>query len=115
VQGWLLAFGVIAWAIALVFGINHTDAAPSASYPASVWGADMVAAAAVLGFALAGGLCMLGAAVAGKRGAEPARSRGKTDFAAVLDQLRFTGILTDAEYEALKRKLTADPSAGTGA
>ncbi|QJW93794.1 hypothetical protein [Frigoriglobus tundricola] len=58
-QGWLFAFGAIAWAVALVFGINHaTGAAPSAS----VRGADVVAAAAILGFALAGGLCLLGAA-----------------------------------------------------
>jgi hypothetical protein len=108
-----MALGTIAWVIALGFGIDRVYGVVTA---ASVGGADAVAAAVVLGFALAGGLCMLGAAVAGScRHESPPRPRGKTDFDAVLDQLRFTGMLTNAEYDALKRKLAAKDPASDGA
>jgi hypothetical protein len=121
-HGWLLTLGVAAWVAALWFAAHPTidlvDTATGSPLAtpstAPTKGANVVAAGASAGFAIAGGLCFLGAALNARQLHKPDRAPWRTDFVAVLDQLRFTGLLTDAEYQAMRQKLAVDRSAGDG-
>ena len=63
----LVVLGIIAWGIAIFFGLDQTVDAeqvnPGANYLAKVKTPNIVAAGAACGFAIAGGLCFLGAAI----------------------------------------------------
>ena len=98
-RGVLLFLGATAWVLALWFGFGSQPSIDLCS------GATDVAAAGVTGFALAGGLCFIAVARIALPLPPPSPSRGRTDLAAVLDQLRFNGVLTDAEYRAKLDKL----------
>ena len=105
-QFFLGVLGLVAWITAGLFGAIPTtvdtvvavgDRGTANSKAPSPSGAG-----AACGFAVAGGLCFLAAA---RVVVSPAPGRGRTDLAAVLDQLRFRGVLTDAEYRGLRDKL----------
>jgi hypothetical protein len=93
------ATGVVLSVVAFGFGLDRKVYLQGAGEAVNA-----VAAAAAAGFAVAGGLCVLAAA---RVATPPPPGRGRTNFVAVLDQLRFNGVLTDAEYRALTDKLGA--------
>lgn len=104
-QFFLVVLGLVAWVAAALFGILPTtvDAEVAAGAgTAHVKTPSLAGAGAACGFAVAGGLCFLAAA---RVTPPPPPGRVRTDFAAVLDQLRFNGILTDAEYRAMMDKV----------
>ncbi len=112
-NGWLLTLGVAAW-VAALWVAAHPSIALGYTATGPAKGANVVAAGAAAGFAIAGGLCFLAAARTARQVQLSDRAPGRTNFVAVLDQLRFTGLLTDAEYETMRQKLAADRPVGDG-
>jgi hypothetical protein len=113
----LVVLGLVGWVAAALFGAIPTTVdseVPAGGGKAYVKTPSPAGAGAACGFAVAGGLCFLGVAQTARQLQQPARAPGRTNLEAVLDQLRFTGMLTDAEYQAMRQKLAADRPAGDG-